>query len=265
MNVKDNYRDDSALRRRRSFYSHEVKPIKIMEKIGDKIIELKPTSVLDVACGYGDVLMRLREEKNFAGRLVGIDISPGMLEKPIAQAQKQHLDITFLSADGEALPFADNEFDLISCNFALYEFEDCQKAVQEARRCLKTGGHYIAGLHQPNNRPKFMRFMQMVMELLPEIKVEIPQQKMNLELIMPYLKYFSAVEVTTFDSPIRLTGSAPFIDYFDTYQNLAFSPEPRDDEWAHALEKVRQEVESEIRHNGFFEEMTELGYFLARK
>ena len=58
--------------------------------------------VLEVGCGTGLVLLRLRE---FAHRATGVDLSPGMLEK----AQQRGLDVKLGSAT--ELPFESDQFD----------------------------------------------------------------------------------------------------------------------------------------------------------
>ena len=78
----------------KNLYQYEVDRIDIFSKILDRVLEKTPTSILDIACGAGDTLARLRTERNFSGLLVGIDLSPGM----IATAENRTLRTLSLSS-----------------------------------------------------------------------------------------------------------------------------------------------------------------------
>lgn len=96
-------------------------------------------SLLDVGCGTGALLKRLRERQSWR-RLVGVDLSTGMLK----QAHGGTENIASLAAAGaEALPFASRQFDLVvSCN-AFHFFLDPTRFLSEAKRLLKPGGTIV--------------------------------------------------------------------------------------------------------------------------
>jgi len=102
--------------------------------LGQRVWELtSPTAesrVLDVACGTGLVS---RVFKGRVAEIVGIDITPAMY----AQAQP-HLD-RFVEGPGEALPFEDNSFDIVTCRQGT-QFMDDAAAIREMFRVLKPGG-----------------------------------------------------------------------------------------------------------------------------
>ncbi|HYP87495.1 MAG TPA: methyltransferase domain-containing protein [Polyangiaceae bacterium] len=96
--------------------------------------------VLEVGCGTGLVLLRLRE---FARQARGVDLSPGMLEK----ARQRGLDVTLGSAT--ELPFADNQFD-VTCSFkVLAHVPDIEKALAEMARVTRPGGMVLAEFYNP--------------------------------------------------------------------------------------------------------------------
>src|SRR5205085_4137298 len=69
------------------------------------------TAILDVPCGGGVALRGLRTGQNV--RYVAADLSPVMLGRARAEAQRRGLDqIEFVEADVESLPFEDGSFDL---------------------------------------------------------------------------------------------------------------------------------------------------------
>lgn len=87
--------------------------------------------VLEVGCGTG---MILKEIAPFAKRAVGLDISPGMLEK----ARERGLEVVEGSAD--ALPFPDQSFDAVYSFKVLAHVEAIQQAMREVARVLRPGG-----------------------------------------------------------------------------------------------------------------------------
>lgn len=93
-------------------------------------------SVLDVACGTGIVIRDIGRSPCSSLNLSGLDISPGMIE--VARSLAPEID--WHVGDAMALPFADDQFDRVVCQFGLMFFADRVKAVTEMMRVLKPGG-----------------------------------------------------------------------------------------------------------------------------
>lgn len=100
-----------------------------------KMLNIGPgDDVLDVGCGTGTLLKRLRQYT--AGRLVGIDPSAGMIEK--AQKDGSKHGISFYLATAEEFSL-DTGFDAIFCNSAFQWFKNPVAAVASCRRAMKPG------------------------------------------------------------------------------------------------------------------------------
>ncbi len=96
--------------------------------------------VLEVGCGTGLVLLRIRE---FARLARGVDLSPGMLEK----AKARGLDVTLGAAT--ELPFEANQFD-VTCSFkVLAHVPEIEKALSEMARVTRPGGTVLAEFYNP--------------------------------------------------------------------------------------------------------------------
>lgn len=92
--------------------------------------------VLDVACGTG-VLARHAADLVGQGNLVsGVDINEGML----SVARAKNPTINWQQASAESLPFDNNLFDAVFCQFGLMFFDQPVQAVQEMYRVLLPGG-----------------------------------------------------------------------------------------------------------------------------
>jgi ubiquinone/menaquinone biosynthesis C-methylase UbiE len=91
--------------------------------------------VLDVCCGTGLFAAAAIER---GASVTGIDLSAEM----IAVAERKGLRGYFRTGDAEALPFPDESFDRVVCNFGLYHLPAPDRAITEAARVLRAGGHY---------------------------------------------------------------------------------------------------------------------------
>ncbi|MFB9992600.1 class I SAM-dependent methyltransferase [Deinococcus oregonensis] len=95
-------------------------------------------TVLDVGTGPGEFPGRLRAQGH-QGRLVGVDLSAGMVE----QASAHQPGVEFVQASADALPFADATFDVVTARHMLYHVPDVSAALKEFRRVLKPGGQFL--------------------------------------------------------------------------------------------------------------------------
>jgi demethylmenaquinone methyltransferase/2-methoxy-6-polyprenyl-1,4-benzoquinol methylase len=102
-----------------------------------------PDSILDIATGTGDLAIQLA--KTGASRIVGLDISPGMLAIGQKKVMEKALtdQISMMVGDCEALPFGDAVFDVITVAFGVRNFEDLEKGLSEIYRVLKPGGMLV--------------------------------------------------------------------------------------------------------------------------
>jgi demethylmenaquinone methyltransferase/2-methoxy-6-polyprenyl-1,4-benzoquinol methylase len=101
-----------------------------------------PRLILDVATGTGDFALEAVRMKMHDARIVGVDISAGMIEvgkKKVRNKNLEHL-ITLQIADSENLPFNDAHFDAFTVAFGVRNFQDLRKGMSEMLRVLKPGG-----------------------------------------------------------------------------------------------------------------------------
>lgn len=136
--------------------------------------------ILEVGCGTGLVLERLRE---FARTARGVDLSPGMLEK----ARARGLDV--LEGSATALPFEDGSFD-VACSFkVLAHVPDIEKALAEMSRVVRPGGYVLAEFYNPYS------IRGLVKRLGPQGKIADGAHEGNV--------------YTRFDSPARVRELTP--------------------------------------------------------
>ena len=107
-----------------------------------RVERLKPQRTLELACGTGAVTRTLAETLPAGTQIVATDFSQDMLT--IArQNLKGSISIDWQVADACQLPFEDNSFDAIVCQFGVMLFPNKSKAMTEAFRVLVPGGHLL--------------------------------------------------------------------------------------------------------------------------
>ena len=109
--------------------------------------------VLDIAAGTGDIAKLI--SKQFPSSEIYVsDINNEMLslgrERSIDEGFSNNTHFCQLS--GEAIPFNDATFDVITIGFGLRNFTDKSAGLKEMRRCLKKNGRLlILEFSKPNN------------------------------------------------------------------------------------------------------------------
>lgn len=114
-----------------------------------------PQSILDIATGTGDFAI-LAAQKLHPGKLIGADISEGMMNIGKEKVKKLGLDdiVSFKKEDCMAMSFEDNTFDAVTAAFGIRNFQDLDRGLKEMCRVLKKGGHLsIAELTTPVSFP----------------------------------------------------------------------------------------------------------------
>lgn len=101
--------------------------------------------ILDVACGTGDSTIAIARAAAPGSRIIGSDISEGMMRLVSAKAEAAGVAdrITLEQADCEALPHPDAVFDRVACAFGVRNFEHKDRALAEMHRVLKPGGRVV--------------------------------------------------------------------------------------------------------------------------
>ena len=117
-------------------------------KMIEKINLSRNCKIIDVAGGTADIAMRILKKNNpqhLNYSIDVVDINKEMLEigKQRAVDNNLFLQLKFTCADGENLPFLNEEFDFYTIAFGIRNFTNIDKGLNEAKRVLKKGGKFI--------------------------------------------------------------------------------------------------------------------------
>ena len=128
--------------------------------------------ILDVGCGTGIVARQVAERLRSRGMVTGLDLSPNMLAVARTAATREGLAIEWREGHAEQLPFSDNSFDLILCQFALMFVPNKAGALAEMRRVVAENGRVLISVWQSLVRHPFYRTLH-----------EIIQQRMGMSTL----------------------------------------------------------------------------------
>ncbi|HEY5394924.1 MAG TPA: methyltransferase domain-containing protein [Trebonia sp.] len=177
------YRTDANLAARQSIYVYQHPRIDLQARVIDLAAPAPGASVADVGCGNGAYLAELAR-RGFAGRVLGLDMSPGMLAAarqrltsvgPVGAPARSGTDgsadatappgiatappgtatapggVALICADATGLPLPDRAADLTLAMHMLYHVPDPSQAIRELRRVTRPGGRVVIGLNGPDH------------------------------------------------------------------------------------------------------------------
>jgi ubiquinone/menaquinone biosynthesis C-methylase UbiE len=105
-----------------------------------RALQWKPRRILETAAGTGVVTDALAKALPSA-EIVATDLNQAMLD--VAATRVTSSNVTFRQADALELPFGDDEFDLVVCQFGAMFYPDKVLGAAEARRVLRGGSRYL--------------------------------------------------------------------------------------------------------------------------
>ena len=113
------------------------------KKVVALIEATNPKNVLDIATGTGDLAIHLAETR--AEKIIGLDLSPGMLSVGIEKVAQKNLShkIDMIIGYSEALPFETGSIDAVTVAFGVRNFENLALGLSEILRVLKPKGTLV--------------------------------------------------------------------------------------------------------------------------
>jgi ubiquinone/menaquinone biosynthesis C-methylase UbiE len=110
--------------------------------LASRLAEANPLDVLETAAGTGVLTRAIASRLPADARIVATDLNQPMLDRAKAR-QSQDGRIEWKQADALALPFENQSFDVLACQFGVMFFPDKVQGYLEAWRVLKPGGRLL--------------------------------------------------------------------------------------------------------------------------
>ncbi len=121
--------------------------------------------MLDFACGTGVVITKILSKLHQNGFVLGLDSSSAAIK--IAKKENgSKKNLGFIIADAETIHFAEN-FDIVTCQYALFFFPNSKKALRNIKQNLKPGGTLAISVHG-KNVPFFNCILDAVTKFIPD-------------------------------------------------------------------------------------------------
>ena len=143
--------------------------------VGSRMLEVKPgENLLEVGIGTGLSLPLYPRHC----RIMGIDISPKMLEKASEKVTEHRLtNIQLELMDAQNMSFPDNSFDCVTACYVVSAAPDPLKVVSEIRRVCKPGGRIVFINHFKSHNPILAAFETMLDEIYRDARDKLLWKK----------------------------------------------------------------------------------------
>jgi len=240
--LAEQYRNDEHLRVRvETHEKYTVGPR--LEPAVDAALNLAGSeSLLDVGTGPGGFPGRLAAAGH-RGRLVGMDMSSGMVERARADYPK----IEFVVGDAQRLPFHDRSFDVVTARHMLYHVPDISLALREIHRVLCVGGRFLAVTNAAAYMQEYRDAIREAAQAagggiagelgeLMGTPISSAFNEVNGEEFIR--QTFSNVHVQVYESALVFDEVAPVIRYFDSARTMNGVAEEQWGRISSALAKV---------------------------
>lgn len=110
--------------------------------LADRLAKINPNDILETAAGTGALTRVMASCLPKQTRIVATDLNQPMLDHAITRTPED-ARIDWQQADALTLPYSDQSFDAVICQFGVMFFPDKVRGYKEARRVLKPGGTYL--------------------------------------------------------------------------------------------------------------------------
>jgi SAM-dependent methyltransferase len=140
--VREQYADETRLATRKRAHESGEGP-DAREVVFAAVKEARPSCILEVGCGEGELAERMVRELD--ADVVAVDQSERMVE--LARAR----GIDARVGDVQALAFDDQTFDCVVAAWMLFHAQDVDRALSELARVLRPGGRLVAATNGPDH------------------------------------------------------------------------------------------------------------------
>ena len=177
------------------------------------LINLQPgNKILDVGCGSGKQCFSYYDRLNGQAEIVGGDVSEDLLQQAREEDARRQSGMRFVNLDfNQHFEFENDEFDFVSCCFAIYYAENVPFTLGEMHRVTKPGGRLFTTGPMPENK---QIFYELIREATSKPIPPMPgSSRYSSEFLSTIKSLYRKVEVHIFENPLTFTSVEPYIEY----------------------------------------------------
>src|ERR1700726_3503923 len=119
-----------------------------------RVAQANPTHVLETAAGTGALTREMATSLPAHAAVTATDLNQPMLDHAAAGLRHDGR-FAWRQADALALPFGDQSFDVVACQFGVMFFPDKVRGYTEAHRVLKPGGRFLFNVWDRTEESEF--------------------------------------------------------------------------------------------------------------
>ncbi|MEI7536197.1 MAG: class I SAM-dependent methyltransferase [Comamonadaceae bacterium] len=188
--------------------------------LASRVASCQASCVLEIAAGTGVVTRHLASALAPEVQIVATDLNQAMLDRAAAVGTTRPVE--WRLADATQLPFPDESFDVVVCQFGVMFFPDKPKAFSEAKRVLRSGGTFIFNVWDTIDQNEFAEAASFALQEMfpanpPRFMARIPHGYNDAEVIARHLAeggFARRPVITTLTAKSRATSPGiPAIAY----------------------------------------------------
>jgi ubiquinone/menaquinone biosynthesis C-methylase UbiE len=158
--------------------------------LASRVAMLRPSCLLEIAAGTGVVTRHLSYSLAPEVRIVATDLNQAMIDRATSVGTSRPVE--WRQADAMQLPFSDETFDAVVCQFGAMFFPEKPKAFSEAKRVLRSGGTFIFNVWDSIDQNEFAETVTFALQQMfpkdpPRFMARTPHGYSNTDVITQHL------------------------------------------------------------------------------
>ena len=233
------------------------------------LIKLQPgNKILDVGCGSGKQCFSYYENLKGKAQITGGDVSEDLLQQARDEDVFRNTGMKFVFLDfNKKFPFEADQFDLVSCCFAIYYAEDVPFTISEMHRVTVPGGRLFTTGPMPENKKIFY---DIIREATGKTIPPMPgSSRYSTEFLSTIKSLYSKVEVHVFENPLTFESVEPYIAYtrasMSEDRRLWSSFFESKDDFEKIMKQITEVAKKRLDNDGKLVMTKVVGGFLATK
>ncbi|CAN5596744.1 class I SAM-dependent methyltransferase [soil metagenome] len=166
------------------------------------------SAVLDIGCGTGSFLRRLRSDGR-VDHLAGLDQSPAAV-----QSLAELPDVAAVLGDACFLPFDDAQFDVVTARHMLYHVADVSLALRESMRVTRAGGRLVAIVNHAGTTPHVERLVRDAVAHVTGLEPASGMPRVHSDNAPGFIRdVYGNVAVRPYDNALIFRSPEPLVSY----------------------------------------------------